>query len=89
MAGLNELKSIDGAPNCSGDPERCERCAVRPLTICAALATDQLNLLTRVMTHRRHGAGESVFDEGDVADSVFNVTHGAIKTYKLLPDGRR
>lgn len=89
MARLELLNSGDAAANCSGDPERCERCAVRPMTICAALPNEQLNLLTRVMTHRRHGAGEVVFDEGDVADSVFNVTRGAVKTYKLLPDGRR
>lgn len=89
MARIEALPNVAATPNCSGDPDHCERCNVRPLTLCSALREDQLHLLTRVMTRRRFGAGEIVFDEGDSAESVFNVTMGTVKTYKLLPDGRR
>ncbi|QNP46960.1 helix-turn-helix domain-containing protein [Sphingomonas sediminicola] len=37
----------------------------------------------------RLGAGQPLFHEGDPAMSVFTLTSGAIKLYKLLPDGRR
>jgi CRP/FNR family transcriptional regulator len=32
---------------------------------------------------------QPIFDEADPAEHVFNVTRGAVKIYKLLPDGRR
>jgi CRP/FNR family transcriptional regulator len=33
--------------------------------------------------------GESLFAQGDPAVSVFTVTAGMVKTYNILPDGRR
>lgn len=35
------------------------------------------------------GAGEALFHEGDENPFVFNVVEGAVKLYRLLPDGRR
>lgn len=37
----------------------------------------------------RLGAGQPLFHEGDPATRVFTLTEGALKLYKLLPDGRR
>jgi CRP/FNR family transcriptional regulator len=34
-------------------------------------------------------AGETLFRQGDPALSVFTLTEGMLKTYKILPDGRR
>jgi CRP/FNR family transcriptional regulator len=34
-------------------------------------------------------AGKTIFSEGEPADSVFGVSHGVVRLYKLLPDGRR
>ena len=34
-------------------------------------------------------AGQTLFREGDPATRVFTLTHGTLKLYKLLPDGRR
>ncbi len=34
-------------------------------------------------------AGKTIFSEGERADSVFGVSHGVVRLYKLLPDGRR
>lgn len=38
---------------------------------------------------RRVEAGQTLFQEGDRADEVFTLTHGMLKLYKLLADGRR
>jgi CRP/FNR family transcriptional regulator len=38
---------------------------------------------------RRKGPGETLFTEGDEADSVYEVVSGMLRLYKLLPDGRR
>ena len=32
---------------------------------------------------------QTIVDEGEPAESLFNITSGAVKPYKLLPDGRR
>ncbi len=32
---------------------------------------------------------QTMVDEGEPAESLFNITSGAVKPYKLLPDGRR
>lgn len=32
---------------------------------------------------------QMIIDEGESAESLFNITGGAVKLYKLLPDGRR
>ncbi len=37
----------------------------------------------------KKAAGETVFAEGDDADSVYEVVSGMVRLYKLLPDGRR
>ena len=40
------------------------------------------------MPHRK-AAGEILFSEGEDAESVYEVTGGMLRLYKLLPDGRR
>lgn len=67
----------------------CNACAVRHLTVCAPLNPTELPEFSRIMTRAVFEAGTRIFDEGDPADQVFNVTSGVIKVYKLLPDGRR
>jgi len=42
-----------------------------------------------VSTLQKKAAGETVFAEGDEADSVYEVVRGMVRLYKLLPDGRR
>ena len=67
----------------------CEACSVRHLALCAALDTDELIAISRIVTTVELGSGESLFDEAEPADHMFNVTAGTMKIYKLLPDGRR
>src|SRR3546814_20953166 len=72
----------------SGDSP-CAACAVRSMTICAPLDSQELAQLSALMTPVELDAGAPLFDEGETARNVFNVTSGTIKVYKLLPDGRR
>jgi CRP/FNR family transcriptional regulator, anaerobic regulatory protein len=45
--------------------------------------------LMAVSSLQKKGPGETVFAEGDDADSVYEVVRGMLRLYKLLPDGRR
>jgi CRP/FNR family transcriptional regulator len=67
----------------------CSACPVRELTFCAALNDSEIGELDGISSHVRLRADELLFQEGDPAVHVFNVVRGAIKLYKLLPDGRR
>ena len=67
----------------------CAACNVRHLTVCAALDGAELQQLASIVQDIELEAGQPLFDEGEPADYVFNVTAGCVKVYKLLPDGRR
>ncbi|MSO70951.1 MAG: cyclic nucleotide-binding domain-containing protein [Alphaproteobacteria bacterium] len=57
--------------------------------MCAALTQPDLTELAGIMTEVSYPAGKIVFDEGEPADALYNITGGAAKLYKLMPDGRR
>ncbi|MDJ0683905.1 MAG: helix-turn-helix domain-containing protein [Alphaproteobacteria bacterium] len=75
------------APECL--PESCRNCSVRHLAICAALNTTEMVELSGIASFQELQNHDPITSEGEVADSVFNVTAGAVELYKLLPDGRR
>ena len=56
---------------------------------CAPLNPDEQKRLTSIMNSVDVPAHQPIFDEADTAEHVYNVTGGAVKIYKLLPDGRR
>jgi CRP/FNR family transcriptional regulator len=45
--------------------------------------------LMAISTMQKKAPGETLFAEGDESDSVYEVVHGMVRLYKLLPDGRR
>lgn len=67
----------------------CGRCEVRLETFCGALKAKELAELKALGSTARAEPGQCLFHEGDSAELVFNVTRGALKLYRLLPDGRR
>lgn len=67
----------------------CSACSVRQMTVCAVLDDDDQRRLASIMTQQQLAEGRTIFNEADPAEYVFNVTSGAVKVYKLLPDGRR
>ena len=66
----------------------CEACSVRHLTICSALADEELRHLSSIVGHIELGPGQTLFQEQSEATTVYSVTAGTMKIYKLLPDGR-
>lgn len=67
----------------------CARCSVRLISVCAALSTDELKEM-EVMSHgARFAARDVIAAQGEPADSVFTVTEGLVRLYRLLSDGRR
>ena len=67
----------------------CEACSVRHLTFCAPLDREELAEVSKIVSNLELNPGDPLFDEGEEADYVYSVTAGALKVYKLLPDGRR
>ena len=39
--------------------------------------------------HHSHGQGETIFDEGEPADRLYQLISGALRTCRILRDGRR
>jgi CRP/FNR family transcriptional regulator, anaerobic regulatory protein len=67
----------------------CDKCEVRAHSACAALNPEEQKRLVDIMTTVEVEAHQAIFNEAEPAHHVFNVTHGAVKIYKLLSDGRR
>jgi CRP/FNR family transcriptional regulator len=49
----------------------------------------ELRELQRLSVQVRFESGETIFSEDEFADSVFGLSQGNVRLYKLLPDGRR
>src|SRR5712691_9290014 len=45
--------------------------------------------LMAISSLQKKAPGETLFAEGDAADSVYEIVHGMVRLFKLLPDGRR
>ncbi len=67
----------------------CAACAVREMAFCGVLSDEELPRLLSIFTTVGIDPHRPIIDEGEPADYLFNVTDGAVKLYKLLPDGRR
>ena len=79
------VRHLDPLP--SGHP--CQGCEARGHAVCGILDCENLAQFKRLGSTMRLRAGETLFREGDPATRVFTLTHGSLKLYKLLPDGRR
>lgn len=67
----------------------CAACDVRELSVCSALRGRELDRLAEMVSRIPVAAGRTLFQEGDAADAVYNIIEGAVRLFKLLPDGRR
>jgi CRP/FNR family transcriptional regulator, anaerobic regulatory protein len=64
--------------------------ALFPALFCGeAVELQELLELQKLAVQVRLGAGKTIFSEGELADSVFGLSQGFVRLYKLLPDGRR
>lgn len=67
----------------------CAACAVRDISVCGALRPEDVARLNAIVSQKHLDAGEMLFLESDPADSLYVITAGCIKLYKMLSDGRR
>ena len=84
---VRQLPDAAARPRAQLSP--CGPCKVRHLAICSALSYDELQYLAAIVSTITLDADQSLFDEGQPARHVYIVTAGAMRLYKLLPDGRR
>lgn len=70
-------------------PAPCRNCPVRSRALCAGLGREELDHLARVLAPVHRTPAAKLFDEGDDARYCYVVTHGVVKTFKALADGRR
>lgn len=66
-----------------------ERCRGYRFGVCGALGDREFAELHRLSQPLAFTAREMLFEQGEPATSVFNITSGSARLYKLLPDGRR
>jgi len=59
------------------------------MAFCGVLNDEELPRLLAIFSAIEFDPHQPIIDEGEAADYLFNVTDGAVKLYKLLPDGRR
>ena len=84
---MEEIGYSPAIPRDSSSP--CVSCDVRTRAVCAVLSDEELGGLAELTQTNTYAAGETLFFEGDTAGACFIVQAGALKLYKLLPDGRR
>ena len=82
------MHSVSNCPNPRAG-QACAGCNVRLISVCAALAPDELLALEALAQQTEFPARETLFLQGEAADSVYNLTKGVARLYKVLPDGRR
>lgn len=85
---LQDPKKRPSAPG-TETTSPCAACGVRDMAFCGVLDDQELPRLISILTHVTVEPHQPIIDESEPADYLFNVTGGAVKLYKLLPDGRR
>jgi CRP/FNR family transcriptional regulator len=88
-ANPSKVGPDSSGPLCCHAHESCADCKVRRISVCAALASDELREIEALAHHDSLEAKETLFLQDNPADAVYNVTDGLMRLYKLLPDGRR
>ncbi|MDE2362363.1 MAG: helix-turn-helix domain-containing protein [Hyphomicrobiales bacterium] len=67
----------------------CEHCGIRPSSVCGALEQHELAELEALARPVCYAQRQQMFAQDEPAESVYNVTSGSVRLYRLLPDGRR
>ncbi|WP_299437730.1 cyclic nucleotide-binding domain-containing protein [uncultured Rhodospira sp.] len=67
----------------------CGHCDLGPLAFCDGFAPRTVSNLWRVQCTVPFEAHDTLFREGDPGVAVYSIVSGAVKVYKLMPDGRR
>ncbi len=86
--GLSEPQKRP-ASEALGQLSPCAACAVRDMAFCGVLNDQEISRLIAILQTVSVDPHDPIIDEGEPANYLFNLTGGAVKLYKLLPDGRR
>jgi len=76
-------------PQATRPGPQCDDCEIREISVCRSMSPPDLARLQAIISTTHVAAGQPITHEGEPAESLFNVVSGAVKLYKLLPDGRR
>lgn len=69
--------------------DKCNSCPVRELSFCNALDSHALEEFSALSKTRAFEDGQLIFSEGKNNEYLGSITHGIVKIYKLLDDGRQ
>ena len=89
------MDSFQGAVPCfpacplAGTPVDCINCGVRALSVCAALAPDELFELERLAQPCCFDPRQMIAIEGETSTAIHNITGGVVRLYRMFDDGRR
>lgn len=89
VAPMLELRSLPVECAQRRRDSACATCGARAFSVCDSLPPEDLDQLDSIAEQTRFATGEVLVREGERADHLFNVTSGALRIYKLMPDGRR
>ena len=67
----------------------CATCPVRDKALCTALTPPEMAKVAQGITRMDASSGQTIFDEGDAAASLYIVRDGVVRLVKLFADGRR
>jgi CRP/FNR family transcriptional regulator len=79
----------EAVPGTEAELMPCAACDVRDMAICSVLQGREIDRLAQIVARIPLAPGQSIFQEGDDAEHVYNIVEGAVRLFKLLPDGRR
>lgn len=70
-------------------PVRCHDCPIRQRTICRPLDGDELHILEDFKTGDvALPPGQALYRPGEASPNLYNLLHGWVMLYQLLPSGR-
>lgn len=69
--------------------DKCNNCPVRDLSFCNALDSQALEEFSALSKTKTFEDGQLIFSEGKANEHLGSITHGIVKIYKLLDDGRQ
>lgn len=81
--------AVTGTPPATHAMHSCAHCDVRSLGVCVALDDAEQSRLKAIASIRQFEAGATIFSAEEPVTVIGTVVRGAVKTYKLLPDGRQ
>ncbi|WP_439471386.1 cyclic nucleotide-binding domain-containing protein [Brevundimonas sp.] len=84
-----ELRSLPNDCARRRQESHCSTCGARAFSVCGGLDRADLASLDEIAERVALKGGESLVGEGEPAQHLFNITSGSVRSYKLLPDGRR